>query len=552
MPSSWIFPIAKNTADTWALVKADNVYAVGRKIDRDKIHPKDRVVFYLAGTDPPVFVGAYEVAGDWKEAKQLYWPKEKAEGKVFWPWQFPLTPLRLGAVDARDLSNSLSFVPDKDKKWWHVYYSGSIGNFGRPIPEGDFQRINEELSKPPIPYQFIKRPLEQVRKPSALPKTTYFILQTGGGEYEDQPDRVYNFKKSIPGSVQLRKSENLARFVYYEDKQFYGKGEIGKIEEREKDGTTHYYAEVKNFEKIGPVLIKDVQSKLGFSAVGRQGIKQISYQQYESVLSAAVKTEIPTTLEVLREETLVSNDFLTTIGRLLEEKRQIIFYGPPGTGKTFVAKKFGQYFAGKFENLELVQFHPSYSYEDFVEGIRPKPLRNQITYSVEDGVMKALCRRALRAPDERFVLLIDEINRSNLSKILGELTHCLEYRGRHNTVTLPYSQQSFFIPENVYVIGTMNSADRSIALVDFALRRRFHFIEFLPNVDVLTRWFEKNPGNVDVQKVVALLNKMNERISGDDKLGKYFQIGHSYFMHKGFDGAKLSDVWTYDIVPMLE
>jgi len=258
------------------------------------------------------------------------------------------------------------------------------------------------------------------------------------------------------------------------------------------------------------------------------------------------------TLERLQEETLLGAEFFRTIARLLEDKRQVIFYGPPGTGKTYVAKKFAVYFAGTSESTEIVQFHPSYAYEDFVEGIKPKPSGTQVTYPVEDGIMKSTCSKATRMPDQRFVLVIDEINRGNIPKVFGELIHCLEYRGRDHYVRLPYSQQQFYIPENLYIIGTMNSADRSIALVDYALRRRFSFIEFFPQLDVLKQWLERNGIQIEEQKVIDLLAKMNERISQDDKLGEYFQIGHSYFMKKNLNMDGLSDVWNYSVMPLLK
>ena len=259
-------------------------------------------------------------------------------------------------------------------------------------------------------------------------------------------------------------------------------------------------------------------------------------------------------LDQLSVDVFLPANMVSEWKKLLEEKKQIIFYGPPGTGKTFVAKKFADYFVQNGGKVELVQFHPSYSYEDFVEGIKPtiNNENSQIGYQIADGILKRLVEEAKKNPDKKFVILIDEINRGNIAKIFGELIYCLEYRGKNHRVLLPYSQEYFFIPENLYVLGTMNSADRSIALVDYALRRRFNFIDFMPKVQILSQWFEKNPPIIEKAKLIELMQKINLRIKEDEKLGKHFQIGHSYFMYEQLDKERLMQIWTYNIIPLLE
>jgi hypothetical protein len=179
------------------------------------------------------------------------------------------------------------------------------------------------------------------------------------------------------------------------------------------------------------------------------------------------------------------------IEELLLERRQVIFEGPPGSGKTYIADLFARWFVGLplggpvSDRLELIQFHQAYGYEDFVQGIRPETdTDGHLRYRVRDGIFKRLCELAATDPDHRYVLIIDEINRGNTARIFGELLLLLEYRDRH--ARLPYASPDagdeayLSIPSNLYLIGTMNSTDRSLAQVDYALRRRFFFRRFLP------------------------------------------------------------------------
>jgi dynein-related subfamily AAA family protein len=189
----------------------------------------------------------------------------------------------------------------------------------------------------------------------------------------------------------------------------------------------------------------------------------------------------PKSLDALADELLLEKPFLEKVVELLRDKGQVIFYGPPGTGKTFVARKIVEYLAPGEGRREVVQFHPSYSYEDFVHGYRPVTRADgTLAYDLKPGPFMRLARQAGEGPGEH-VLLIDEINRGNLPKILGELLYLLEYR--EDEVVLMYGEEEsrFSLPEDLLIIGTMNTADRSVALIDAALRRRFHFVPFFPN-----------------------------------------------------------------------
>lgn len=260
-------------------------------------------------------------------------------------------------------------------------------------------------------------------------------------------------------------------------------------------------------------------------------------------------------------------DELQEIEELLRERRQIIFEGPPGSGKTYVADLFARWFVGlplggpTNTQLELVQFHQSYGYEDFVQGIRPETdAAGQLRYRVRDGIFKRLCEVAASNPDRPHVLIIDEINRGNTARIFGELLLLLEYRDKR--ARLPYASPDsgddgyLSIPGNLYLIGTMNSTDRSLAQVDYALRRRFYFRRFMPveggQAPVLDGWLRRHGiADHDRTRLVDLFIGLNRQIG--EQLSPDFQLGHSYFMVPGIETpAGLDRAWRRAILPLLE
>ena len=251
----------------------------------------------------------------------------------------------------------------------------------------------------------------------------------------------------------------------------------------------------------------------------------------------------------LADNLYLSAAFLDEIRTLLAEKKQVIFQGPPGTGKTFVAQALAGHIAGPEGTVSLVQFHPSYAYEDFVEGYRPVPMDNgEPGFNLKRGPLLRAAQCAKEHPNANHCLVIDEINRGNLAKIFGELYFLLEYRDR--AINLQYSDQPFALPENLYIIGTMNTADRSIALVDLALRRRFYFVEFHPDRDpikgLLRRYInDKSPHMAWVADVV---DQANELLTDD----RHAAIGPSYFMKPGLDDAAVERIWKYSVRPYVE
>ena len=258
----------------------------------------------------------------------------------------------------------------------------------------------------------------------------------------------------------------------------------------------------------------------------------------------------PDDLQVLAEELFLTDpgDFLHGIDKLLADKKQVIFQGPPGTGKTYVARKLANHLAGSEARVTLVQFHPSYAYEDFVQGFRPTPVNGQPGFELEDGPLLQAAKRAREEPSAKHFLVIDEINRGNLAKVFGELYFLLEYRDEN--IRLQYQREGFSLPDNLHIIGTMNTADRSIALVDLALRRRFYFVEFHPDSEpikgVLRRWLKvEAPG---MEWVADVVERANELLRAD----RHAAIGPSYFMKDGLDEGAVERIWKHSVLPYIE
>ncbi len=255
--------------------------------------------------------------------------------------------------------------------------------------------------------------------------------------------------------------------------------------------------------------------------------------------------------DFLKEVFMDGKDF-DTLQHLIRMKKNVILQGAPGVGKTFCARRLAQAMMGEKDEsrIALIQFHQNYSYEDFVMGYKPV----EGTFELQKGIFYKFCMLAANHPDKEYFFIIDEINRGNLSKIFGELLMLIEKDYRGEKLTLAYKDEKFSVPGNLYLIGMMNTADRSLALIDYALRRRFSFFEMNPGFDSEGfKAYLKGKNNERLNELVELVKELNRQIATDDSLGQGFKIGHSYLC----TGEVVTDEWlkevvNYDILPMLQ
>jgi 5-methylcytosine-specific restriction enzyme B len=268
-----------------------------------------------------------------------------------------------------------------------------------------------------------------------------------------------------------------------------------------------------------------------------------------------------TSLDELAGQLSVDPAWLSEVVALLEEKRQVIFQGPPGTGKTFVARELARHFEKEGGLAEIVQFHPSYAYEDFVEGYRPRLVGGNPGFELVPGPLMRLANRAAADKDHKYVLVIDELNRGNVAKVFGELYFLLEYRGEK--IRLQYSEDSedddneeprFGLPKNLWIVATMNTADRSIALMDAALRRRFYFVDYYtdepPVSGLLKKWLEKHHLLAQFGWLVQVLEEANRIL--DDREGA---IGPSHFLLSNpadLIDDRIQRIWKHGVLPYVQ
>ena len=269
-------------------------------------------------------------------------------------------------------------------------------------------------------------------------------------------------------------------------------------------------------------------------------------------IAPAKATKLYTKENFLEDVYISSSDYDALCG-VLEHKKNIIFQGAPGVGKTFSAKRLAYSIMGEVDDdrIGFVQFHQNYSYEDFVMGYKPN---SEGGFDLQRGIFYKFCIKAANDPNRPYFFIIDEINRGNLSKIFGELLMLIEKDYRANKITLAYSDERFAVPANLYLIGMMNTADRSLAMIDYALRRRFSFYPMKPGFDSDGfKQYQEKLGNEKFNALIEKVKELNKAIVDDGSLGSGFEIGHSYFCNQEeIANSWLQAVVNYEIIPMLE
>ena len=286
---------------------------------------------------------------------------------------------------------------------------------------------------------------------------------------------------------------------------------------------------------------------------------RLTKEEYDFILDIvreANPISVEETIEEYTKDDFLKEVFMTekryeNLVAVLQNKKNIILQGAPGVGKTFAARRLAWSMMGEKDDnrIEFVQFHQNYSYEDFMMGYKPVEDGFELKY----GVFYRFCQKAANQPDKDFFFIIDEINRGNMSKIFGELLMLIERDYRGTKATLAYNGLSFAVPKNLYIIGMMNTADRSLAMIDYALRRRFSFFEVEPGFDSDGFINYQNAlNNETLNELIEKVKELNKEIARDKSLGKGFCIGHSYFCGRDVCSDEwLHSIVDYDILPML-
>ena len=272
-------------------------------------------------------------------------------------------------------------------------------------------------------------------------------------------------------------------------------------------------------------------------------------------LKGTDETCLSYTEEDFKTDVFMSQEQLNKLVKLIQRKKNIILQGPPGVGKTYSAKRLAYVMMGEKNDsrVECVQFHQNYSYEDFIMGYKPS---ENGTFNLNTGIFYDFCKKAATDRSHSYFFIIDEINRGNLSKIFGELLQLIEADYRDSEIKLAYKKdEAFFVPSNIYIIGMMNTADRSLAMIDYALRRRFSFFDMYPGFD--TEGFvnyKKERKSKYLNILVDSVKEVNKMILEDDSLGKGFLLGHSYIMQESenFDRDMAESIIECDLIPLIE
>lgn len=369
-----------------------------------------------------------------------------------------------------------------------------------------------------------------------------------------------NKRRIFQNFLDAKAGDMVIGYESYPVKQIVAIGQIS----RENDGKNLYFKKLEGLaDPIDYMTLKDCPELAHMEYfVNPQGsLFKLTKGEFDFIMdiirenngSRSQKDALePYTKDDFLREVYMTKDRYETLVSLLKNKKNLILQGAPGVGKTFAAKRLAYSMMGEMDEsrVEFIQFHQNYSYEDFIMGYKPQ----EEGFKLTNGIFYQFCMNAANHPDKDYFFIIDEINRGNMSKIFGELLMLIEKDYRGKKAKLAYSGTLFSVPKNLYIIGMMNTADRSLAMIDYALRRRFSFFEMEPGFD--SEGFKAYQASLQNKTLDALIERvadLNKEIEADDSLGKGFKIGHSYFCSQDSCTEEwMKCVVYYDIIPMLQ
>lgn len=455
-----------------------------------------------------------------------------------------------------------------DSKWWPVLY---VGKYADKDAKGRFiWKLRDELSDALDEYNFNGVDLF-AQKDETKMECNYWWLNANPKIWsysniavgEEQDYTLYNEngnkRRIFKNFLEAKAGDIVIGYEAVPVKQIVA---LAKIT-RENDGERLYFEKTESLATpIDYATVKECPelAEMEFFANPNGSLFKLDKDEYNAILDI-IREENPVaknenidsyTKEDFLNDVYISSEKYDSLVSLLNHKLNVILQGAPGVGKTYAAKRLAYSIMGKKDDskIEFVQFHQNYSYEDFIMGYKP----NGDSFKLTNGIFYNFCKKAESNPIEKYFFIIDEINRGNMSKIFGELLMLIEKDYRGTKATLAYNGLPFSVPDNLYVIGMMNTADRSLAMIDYALRRRFSFCDMEPGFtsDGFVK-YQKSFENETLDALVDKVKELNTAISKDSSLGKGFCIGHSYFCgHENeTDDNWLSEIVEYDIIPMI-